>query len=206
VTADRIEDGVWPAATGSRRKRLANVLSECRTALGANALPVAAGGLYRFGPGVTSDAALFDAHVRAARHPAATPDAQREALHQALELVEGPVFQTRSSHASSYAWVDLENLITTWELKIAEVALTLIDLAGDDLDEAVWAAERGLRAMPTHVELTEALMEALWQRGDTGAADRVYTSHVAALEAVALDGVAESTFTLWQQLRARETA
>jgi nucleoid-associated protein YgaU/DNA-binding SARP family transcriptional activator len=206
VTGDRIEDGVWPAATGSRRKRLANVLSECRAALGANALPVAANGLYQFGPGVTSDAALFDAHVRAARHPSATPDAQRDALRNALELVEGPVFQTRTSHASSYAWVDLENLITTWELKIADAALTLIDLAGDDLDEAVWAAEQGLRAMPTHVELTESLMESLWQRGDTGAADRVYTSHVAALEAIALDGVAESTFTLWQQLRARETA
>lgn len=208
VTAERIEVGVWPDATGSRRKRLANVLSECRNALGANALPVADGGLYRLGPGVTTDTALFDAHVRAAReHHPDSPDA-RIHLRHALELVDGPVFGTRSADRASYVWVDVENWMATWELKIADVALALSDAATEsgDFDEAIWAAETGLRTLPTHVELTEALMTTYATRGDGAAAERVYTSHVAALEGNDFDDVAESTQQLCARLRARETA
>jgi len=118
------------------------------------------------------------------------------------------VFGIRSADSASYAWVDIDNWIPTWELKVANTALDLDDAAsGDgDLDEAVWAAEHGLRALPTHVELTEALMSAYWRRGDTQAANQVYTSHVAALEAAELDEVAPSTHALWGQLRDRQTA
>jgi DNA-binding SARP family transcriptional activator len=208
VTAERIEDGVWPDATGSRRKRLANTLSECRNALGANALPVADGGLYRLGPGVTTDTALFDRHVHAARsHDPDSPEA-RDHLRRALELIEGPVFDVRSADRHSYVWVDVENWMATWELKIADVALALADAATTvgDSAQAVWAAGTGLRALPTHVELTEALMTAYAAGGDGDAAQRVYKSHVAALEDLDYDDVAESTRQLCARLRARETA
>ena len=194
--------------TSSRRKRLANTLTACRSALGANALPVGKGSIYRLGPGVSADTAIFDRHVRASRlHDVGSAEARAE-LRLALELVDGTVFATRSAERASYVWVDMENWIATWELKIAEIALTLSESSVDagDYDEAVWAAEAGLRALPSHVQLTEALMSAYASRGDTAAARRVYASHVASLEQLDLDDVAESTQRLSESIRARDTA
>lgn len=40
----------------------------------------------------------------------------------ALELVEGPVFTYRNADRASYAWVEVGNWISTWELKVTDAA------------------------------------------------------------------------------------
>jgi DNA-binding SARP family transcriptional activator len=202
MPADRLETALWPTATSSRRKRLANALSECRAALGSDRLPPAFDGRYRLGPGVVTDLRRFDAllgEAKSGRSPAETA----ATLRRALELVRGPVFSYRAADRESYVWVDLEHWTAAWEVKVTDTALHLATLLldADDIDGAVWAAERGLLAVPSHTELTEALMRAYWRRGDRPAAQQVYESHVAALETLDLDEVAETTSELWERIR-----
>lgn len=203
VVADRIEDALWPEPTASRRKRLANTISECRSALGARHLPVATDGRYAVGPRLGTDLDLFERRVAFAA--AQAPEAAIETLRGAVELLRGPPFAYRNADRTSYVWVDLENWHTTWELKATDAALRLarLCLAAGEADGAVWAAERGLLASPTHTGLTEALMEAYAARGDRLAAERVYQNHVASLEKLDIDDVAETTSRLRETLRER---
>lgn len=201
VAAERIEDAVWSAPIGARRKRLANTVSECRAAIGAEHLPVAGDGRYRVGPGVRTDLDLFKRRVD---YAAAQPDEQAaETLRGALALVTGPVFTYRSSDRASYVWVDLDNWISTWEFQVTEAAEHLAGLYLDlgDSESAIWAAGQGLVASPAHSGLTEALMRAYHANGDHEAAEAVYRSHVQALEALDLDDPAESTIELRERLR-----
>lgn len=201
VSPERVEEAVWPLQTTSRRKRLVNAISACRAALGATHLPLASDGRYTTGPDVRTDIELFGARLAAA-----ASRASQEAmpiLAGALELVDGVVFRYPARERASYVWVELENLISTWEWKVAEAALSLAEmcLAAGDTDGAIWAACAGLATSPTHTGLTEALMRAHWLGGDRPAAESVYRSHVAALEALDIDDVADSTVRLRDELR-----
>ena len=187
VAADRVEDAVWVTPTASRRKRLANTVSETRNILGAGNLPIAVDGRYRIGPGVVTDLDLFE---RRLEHASLQDELSAAAtLRGALELVEGPVFTYRNVDRMSYVWVDVDNWISTWELKVTEVAEDLAQryLALGDPEGAVWAARRGLKTCQTHTRLTQLLVQAHGAAGDMMAAERVLQSHRAALEKLELD-------------------
>ncbi|HWL44491.1 MAG TPA: LysM peptidoglycan-binding domain-containing protein [Ilumatobacter sp.] len=202
VTSDRIEDAIWAAPTGgSRRKRLANILSECRGTLGARHLPAAVDGRYSVPATVVTDIDLFERRVA---HAAGQPPVEAIAtLRGALDLVRGPVFTYRATERWSYAWVDLENWGARWEPKIASVAQHLAELCLDrgDTTTAIETAERALSIVPAHSGLTEALMRAHQQAGDHTGVDAVYHAHVAALTQLDLDQPADTTVVLYQQLR-----
>lgn len=200
VAGERIEDAIWTEPTNSRRKRMSNTVSDCRFALGEDHLPFAHEGRYRVGPQVGTDLELFERRVAYAADR--SPHEAVELLREALEFVRGPVFTYRSLDRSSYVWIDIENWMTTWELKVADAAVKLSDLALElgATDTAVWAAERGLLALPTNSPLTEALMKAYRAAGDVDAAQRVYERHVAALQKLGIDDIAETTIDLRDQL------
>jgi nucleoid-associated protein YgaU/DNA-binding SARP family transcriptional activator len=201
VTAERLEDAVWagPSST-SRRKRLANTLSDCRAALGRRLLPAATDGRYALGAEVVTDTELFDLRVkRAAGQP---PEHAAETLRSALDLVTGRLFSYRNAARHSYAWVDVENWQSTWDLKVAAVAQhcaeTYLDLGRHR--DAVAIALHALDAVPVHTGLTETLMRAHAADGDRVAVQRVYQAHVAALHQLGLDDPEPSTTDLLDEL------
>ncbi|MCA1707065.1 MAG: hypothetical protein LC808_28895, partial [Actinobacteria bacterium] len=104
---------------------------------------------------------------------------------------------------ASYAWVDVDNWISTWELKVTDAAEDLAErcLALGDLDGAVWAARRGLNASQTHSRLTKLLIQAYFAKGDAKAAERVFESHQAALEKLELDDVDADLVKFYQGAR-----
>ena len=187
VAADRVEDAVWVTPTASRRKRLANTVSETRNILGAGNLPIAVDGRYRVGPGVVTDLDLFDRRLEQASQQDELSAAAT--IRGALELVEGPVFTYRNVDRMSYVWVDVDNWISTWELRVTDAAEDLAQryLELGDPDNAVWAARRGLNTCPTQARLTQLLAQAHLAGGDRMAAERVLQSHRAALEKLELD-------------------
>jgi DNA-binding SARP family transcriptional activator len=201
VTAERVENAVWAAPTSnSRRKRLSNTVSEIRAAIGREHFPTGVDGRYTTGAGVTTDAHLFDHLVRQAAGEA--PAAACATLRAALDVVSGPVFTYRDVDRASYTWVDLENLVSTWELRIAAVAERCADLYIDigQPNDAAEVANRALTLIPTHTGITEVLMRAHAANGDRLAVQRVFQAHASALEQLDLDDVAETTIDLYQQL------
>lgn len=202
VSADRLEDAVWSAPTrGSRRKRLANTISECRATIGAVHLPVAADGRYRAGARIMTDIGLFERRLTAAE--GRRPKEQTEILRGALDLLRGPVFSYRSGDRASYTWVDVENWFSIWELKIAAVGQRLVELYVrlGLAAEAVTASEQVIRVVPMHAGVTEALMRAHAANGDRLAVRRVYEAHVAALAQLEIDDAADTTVLVYQELR-----
>jgi DNA-binding SARP family transcriptional activator len=206
ASSEAVEDAVWVAPTSSRRKRLANTVSECRTALGAVHLPINTDGRYRVGPGVVTDLDLFERRVAYA----ATQDdgSAIGTLRGALELVEGPVFTYRSAERASYVWVDVGNWHSTWELKVTDAAEDLAQRCLDrgDLDGAVWATQRGLHAAKTHPRLTKLLIQAYVAKGDANAAAQVFEAHQAALHELDLDEVDPELVEYYQSARAARGA
>jgi DNA-binding SARP family transcriptional activator len=201
VSADKLEYAVWAAGTStSRRKRLANTISECRAALGRHHFPPASDGRYRAGPGIATDVDLFDHRVRRAAGQA--PADAADTLLGALELVSGPLFTYRAADRASFAWVEVENWISIWELKVAAGAQRCADLLLDlgRIDEAVDTAVRILGTMPTHTALTETLMRAHAANGDRLAVRRVYEEHLRALAILDLDAPEDSTSSLLETL------
>jgi len=181
AASEKIEDAIWVAPTASRRKRLANTVSETRTALGHSHLPPASDGRYRVGPGVMTDIELFERRLSYA-----TGQDEEDALatiRGALELVEGPVFTYRHAERGAYVWVDVENWISTWELRVTEAAEDLAEryLEAGDGKAAVWAARRGLKAANNHARLTTILCDLYQQKGETSAAKKVMASYEAGL-------------------------
>ena len=148
-----------------------------------------------------TDLELFERRVAYAR--ARDDDVGLEALHGALELVSGPVFTYRNADRASYTWVDTENWISTVELKVTDAAENLAEryLERNDVDGAIWAAHRGLKACPTHTRLTQLLMRAYFAAGDGKAAERVYESYVSALEQLELDDVDPDLVAIYEQVR-----
>jgi DNA-binding SARP family transcriptional activator len=207
VGINKLEDAVWASAiTTNRRKRLANTISECRAALGRQLFPPASDGRYRAGPGLVTDLEMFDRRIRRAAEQA--PGEAADTLLTALGLVTGAPFTYRGGDRPSFAWVEVENWASTWELKVAAVAQRCTDLLLDlgRCEEAIEASMQALAAMPTHTGVTEALMRAHAANGDRLAVRRVYEEHLTALEALDLDAPDESTTDLFDQLVEARTA
>lgn len=203
ATAERIEDAIWSGPADNRRKRLINNMSETRAALGAEHLPPSQDGKYRLGPGVVTDLELLERRMHYAA--AQEGDAATEALRGALDLVAGPVFTYRNADRHAYAWVDTGNWISSAELKVTTLAEDLAQryLDAGDVGSAVWAASRGLAAVPTHSRLTGLLMQAHVADCDPRAALTVYESHTNALVALDLDEVDPDLADLYGEIRAR---
>ena len=201
VGADRIEDAVWSGGTLSRRKRLSNTLSECRAVLGSAALPLARDGRYRPGSALACDVDQFE---RRLAYAAGQPEAAAVVtLRDALEKVKGPVFSYRHADRASFAWVDIDNWLSRWELKVTSTAEDLAErlLALGDREGAVWAAERGLLVAKTHERLVELLVQAHLANGDEVAAQRVIESHRATLERLDLDDANADLIDLYRETR-----
>src|SRR5262249_55727291 len=88
-----------------------------------------------------------------------------------------------------YVWVDVDNWISTWELRVTDAAEDLAQRCLDlgDPEGAVWACRRGLKACPTHGPLNRMLVQAHRAGGDDVAARRVIQSHRSAMERLDLD-------------------
>jgi DNA-binding SARP family transcriptional activator len=203
ASADRVADALWltPSAA-TDRKRLANLLTKCRAALGTRHLPTATDNHYAIGPGVTTDLDLFQRRVDAATR---MPPAQAaETLRSALDLVRGPVFDYPGTASDSYTWVAVENWVTHWELRITQAAQQAADLylhLGDPAS-AIDLADRLHRIFPTDPGLTEALMRSHAAAGDHHTVHRIYQTHLTALDHLDLGPAAYSTTQLHEQLRA----
>lgn len=119
-----------------------------------------------------------------------------------MELVSGKLFNYRNADRSSFAWVDLENWVSRWELKVAAVAQRCADLLLDvgRVDEAVEVALHALSVIPTHTALTETVMRAHAANGDRLAVQRVYQEHLGALGTLDLDDAEASTTELCERL------
>lgn len=119
-----------------------------------------------------------------------------------LALVTGPLFTYRAADRASFAWVEVENWASTWELKVAAVAQHCAEmlLGLGRPEDAVSVALRVLSIMPTHTALTEALIRAHAANGDRVAVRRVYEEHCGALQSLDLDHAAPSTAQLCCQL------
>jgi DNA-binding SARP family transcriptional activator len=201
VTVERLTDAIWAQPSTGSRKRLANTISDCRSVIGHRYLPTAIEGRYSAGLGLQTDTDQFTRLVtRAATEPPADAAAT---LRAALDLITGPVFTYRHSDRSSFSWVDLENLASIWELKIAAVAQHCAELYLDleKPRDAATTAQHALTIIPTHSGLTETLMRAHAAAGDDHAVRRVYQAHLAALAALDLDDPDESTSNLYDELR-----
>ncbi len=205
VTTDRLENAVWGSAGGSQRKRLTNAMSECRAVVGHQVLPASSEGRYRAGPGLITDLELFELRVGQASGQDATSAV--DTLRSALDLLTGPLFSYRSADKASFTWVDTENWVSTWELKVASVAercaRLLLEL--ERPDEAAEVAVNALSVIPTHSTLTETLMQSYADSGDSHAVRRVYDDHLKALRSLEIDDADESTADLFDSLTRRKT-
>ena len=185
VSVEVLEDACWAdPASGSLRKRLKDVMSECRAGIGSQHLPASSEGHYKVGPGVLTDTELFDLWVtRAASQP---PSQQAETYRSALELVTGKVFTYPSRAGSSFGWIDTENLLSQWEVKVQAIAQQCIEtyLAIDSPEQAIEVANHVLLALPMNTPLTEALMRAHAAAGDLKAVDTVYRAHADGLHRI----------------------
>lgn len=182
VSTEQLEDACWsePEVTEQRR-RLRDLMSRCRSAIGAAHLPTAADGRYRAGPRLLIDVDLFTWHAeRAVDLP---PDEAAAELRRALALVRGRVFTYPGRAAASYTWIDVENLVNRWEVRIAGVAQQCADLYLDlgRAEDAVEVINRLAPALPLHSALTETLMRAHAAVGDLRAVRTVYASYVNAM-------------------------
>lgn len=187
VTSDRLEEACWYGSDGiSHRKRLRDVMTECRDALGSHHLPANRDGVYRIGPGVRTDLELFDWHV--ARAADQDPEDAVASYREALDLVTGRPFSYANAARRSFGWVDVEHHATTWEFKVAGVARAYAELSLDlgRRDDALDVLHRLLQAMPLQSGLVEALMRTHLAAGDRTAADGVYQEHTKALDHASL--------------------
>lgn len=200
-SAELIEDAIWPDPMENRRRRLHVTLSQTRAALGAHLLPNAAtDGTYTVGSGVRSDLELFRSRVtQAANEPA---EAAAATLKGALQLVTGAAFAHTSVERRSFVWVDTEQWLSQVEAEIVKAAWEAWRMCSElgDIEGAIWAARQGLLASPTNTELTNALMHAYVDRGDTGTAEIVFSSHVRALDRLGLGEPEDSTLDLRESL------
>jgi DNA-binding SARP family transcriptional activator len=183
VTVEALEDACWAdPSSGSLRKRLKDVMSECRAGIGSQHLPASAGGRYCVGPRVMTDTQLFD--LRVGRAEGQPPDQAADTYRSALGLIRGKVFTYPSRAGSSYSWIDLENLVSQWEVRIATVTHRCVAhlLEAGRSDEAASVAREVLQALPLDTSLTEDLMTAHAASGDLGAVETVYRAHCELLQ------------------------
>lgn len=156
VTSDRLEEACWwDANGGSHRKRLRDVMTECRDAIGAHLLPANRNGFYVAEDGIGTDLDLFDWHL--AQGDTNDLDVEFTHLQAALGLVTGQPFSYPNLGRGSFAWVDLEHHATTWELHITKAAQRFADVAAtlDRGDDALPTLQRLCAALPADETLAE---------------------------------------------------
>lgn len=185
VSTERLEEACWYGSDSiSRRKRLRDVLTEARTAIGSQHIPANANGCYTAGPRLRTDTELFDWHVNAA---AASAEA---VLHYraALDLVSGIPFSYPGGAGQSFGWIDLEHLATTWEYRIANIARACAEMYLDagEPGPAIGVLRSVVHALPLDSTVAEALMRAHLANGDRAGLELAYKEHVAALAAADL--------------------
>jgi len=201
VSGDKAADALWAGATADRAKRLANTVSECRTALGAIHLPLATDGHYRVGPAVMTDLTLFEQRIAYAACQG--DESAIQTLRGALELVEGPPFTYRNADRGHYSWVSLENLHSTWEQKITQAVQELGDryLQRGDIVGALWTGDRGRKAANVRPEPRAVIMRAHIANSDFAAAVAEFESYREALSARDLDYVDPELAELYELAR-----
>ncbi|QYG94323.1 hypothetical protein HC251_24865 (plasmid) [Iamia sp. SCSIO 61187] len=188
VSSEQLQDACWSEpGLADHRRRLRDLMSQCRAGVGTNHLPTSHDGRYSAGPRLVTDTELFERRVARAANlpPAEAADVYREALG----LVTGKVFSYPSRARSSYTWIDVENLVNRWEVRIAGVAQqcaeTYIDLgepeAAADVLHSVTAA------LPLHSGLAEALMRAHAAAGNRQAVLSAYAAYIKGLDDLDLD-------------------
>ena len=200
VSTEQLEAACWtePGLTDHRR-RLRDTMTRCRSALGADILPTATDGHYRAGPRLLTDLDIFDWHVHRASH---LPPSEATAEYRAaLALVTGRIFSYPAKASTSFTWIDVKNLVSQWEVRIAGVAqqcaATYLD-AGQP-SEAIEVLNRTSTALPLHCGLVELLMRAHARMGDTRAVRSTFAAYAASLEDHDLD-VEESVLSLYRTL------
>jgi DNA-binding SARP family transcriptional activator/nucleoid-associated protein YgaU len=206
VSSEQLQDACWSEpGLADHRRRLRDLMSQCRAGVGTNHLPTSHDGRYSAGPRLVTDTELFERRVARAANlpPAEAADVYREALG----LVTGKVFSYPSRARSSYTWIDAENLVNRWEVRIAGVAQqcaeTYIDLgepeAAADVLHSVTAA------LPLHSGLAEALMRAHAAAGNRQAVLSAYAAYTKGLDDLDLD-VEESVQATFDRLVGAEPA
>jgi DNA-binding SARP family transcriptional activator len=196
VTTERLEEACWFGSDGSStRKRLRDVMAECRDALGAGLLPANRGGSYEAATGLGTDLELFDWHVEAA---VGLPD-DRAASHlrAALGLVTAMPFSYADAAQASFAWVDFEHHSALWEDKVARACRSLADceIRAGQARAVIDELRRLAQALPLNSVVIEALMRVHAAIADRAGAERVYKQHAATLARAGLgepDEVVES--------------
>ena len=187
VSTERLEEACWYGSDRtSRRKRLRDVLTEARSAIGSQHIPANTNGSYTAGPRLRTDTELFDWHVNAA---AAAASAEA-VLHYraALDLVSGIPFSYPGGAGQSFGWIDLEHLATTWEYRIANIARACAEMYLDagEPGPAIGVLRSVVHALPLDSAVAEALMRAHLANGDRAGLELAYKEHVAALAAADL--------------------
>jgi DNA-binding SARP family transcriptional activator len=182
ASGDTLEDACWTSPSNGRsRKRLKDVVSECRSTVGIEHLPHAIAGTYTVGPNVTTDLDLFE---RALERAVLDTGLERAGhLQNALDLIRGRIFAFPSRSTPSFGWVDLENLVSHWELRIEDVARECALLLSDagQVRDSVVVLLRALEVLPLNVGLTEALMTVHAAAGEHHAVEAVFRAHAEGL-------------------------
>jgi len=204
VSTERLEEACWFGSDGtSHRKRLRDVMTESRDALGSQHLPANRSGTYVAGPRVRTDLELFEWHVQRAAD--LEPSAAIEQYRAALDLVTGKPFSYPNAARASYGWVDFEHHATTWEYRVARVAQACAEmhLDADEPGEAITMLRRVVQAIPLNGAVVESLMRAHIANEDRAGAERVYKEHSAALEQAQLGDPDDTIEQLRLDVRSR---
>ena len=204
---ERLKTALWPderAPQASFNTTVTRARSRLGTAAdGSHHLPhvIASGGVYRVGPGVTTDVVLLERRLVAAR--AAAPEAAIRILRAGLELVRGlPLAGARQG----YEWAYAEGLVARIETVVADAAHHLAQLALEarDPDLAQWAACQGLLASPADEVLYRDRMLACDLAGNPAGVETVMDELVAAAEALEpYDTLHPETIALYERLSHR---
>jgi DNA-binding SARP family transcriptional activator len=194
ATTPAWETALWP----ERRmppQTIANRLSEARRALGfsPDGRPrLRKSGERHFIADVETDWDRFKALAGRQNHPAAG--------HDALELVRGRPF----AELHQGQWTTLEGFAAEIEHAVVECALRLgrLALQAGSPDDAMWAAQRALRATPWDERLHRLLMEAADAAGDRAGVEATlrHLALVLEIDGDPLRGVHPETAALYARL------
>ena len=203
---ERLKTALWP--DGAPQASFNTTVTRARSRLGtaedgSHHLPhvAASGGIYRVGPSVTTDIALLEQRLAAARVHA--PESAMRILHAGLELVRGVPF---ACARQGYEWTYAEGVVARIETVVSDAAHHLAQLALDakDPDLAQWAACQGLLASPADEVLYRDRMLACDLAGNPAGVESVMDELIAAAEALEpYDTLHPETVALYQQLSHR---